>query len=115
VNAGLLPGTGVAPNKVPLFNPPLATDKELVNKFIYNHILNKRSVATDGTDGGAVETLYRDNQGDPGSVFVDNSVINAMKLRDVENRTADVIYAQSNYLSNRCVIHLLNNYLKYKE
>jgi uncharacterized surface protein with fasciclin (FAS1) repeats len=115
VNAGLLPGTGIAPNKVPLFNPPQATDKELVNKFIYNHILNKRSVATDGTDGGAVETLYRDNQGDPGSVFVDNSVMNAMKLRDVENRTADVIYAQSNYLSNRCVIHLLNNYLKYKE
>lgn len=115
VNAGLLPGTGVAPNKLPLFNPTLATDKELVNKFIYNHILNKRSVATDGSDGGAVETLYRDNQGDPGSVFVDNSVINAMKLRDVENRTADVIYAKSNFLSNRCVIHLINNYLKYKE
>ena len=115
VNAGLLPGTGVAPNKLPLFNPTLATDKELVNKFIYNHILNKRSVATDGSDGGAVETLYRDNQGDPGSVFVDNSVTNAMKLRDVENRTADVIYAKSNFLSNRCVIHLINNYLKYKE
>ncbi|WP_343303865.1 fasciclin domain-containing protein [Chitinophaga niabensis] len=115
VNAGLLPGTGVAPNKLPLFNPTLATDKELVNKFIYSHILNKRSVATDGSDGGAVETLYRDSQGDPGSVFVDNSVINAMKLRDVENRTADVIYAKSNFLSNRCVIHLINNYLKYKE
>jgi len=115
VNAGLLPGTGVAPNKLPLFNPTLPTDKELVNKFIYNHILNKRSVATDGSDGGAVETLYRDNQGDPGSVFVDNSVVNAMKLRDVENRTADVIYAKSNFLSNRCVIHLINNYLKYKE
>lgn len=115
VNAGLLPGTGVAPNKLPLFNPTLATDKELVNKFIYSHILNKRSVATDGSDGGAIETLYRDNQGDPGSVFVDNSVINAMKLKDVENRTADVIYAKSNFLSNRCVIHLINNYLKYKE
>lgn len=115
VNAGLLPGTGVAPNKLPLFNPTLPTDKERVNKFIYSHILNKRSVATDGSDGGAVETLYRDNQGDPGSVFVDNSVINAMKLRDVENRTADVIYAKSNFLSNRCVIHLINNYLKYKE
>jgi uncharacterized surface protein with fasciclin (FAS1) repeats len=115
VNAGLLPGTGVAPNKLPLFNPTLPTDKELVNKFIYNHILNKRSVATDGSDGGAVETLYRDSQGDPGSVFVDNSVINAMKLKDVENRTADVIYAKSNFLSNRCVIHLINNYLKYKE
>lgn len=115
VNAGLLPGTGVAPNKLPLFNPTLPTDKELVNKFLYNHILNKRSVATDGADGGAVETLYRDNEGDPGSLFVDNSVVNAMKLRDLESRTADVIYTKSNFLSNRCVIHLINNYLKYKE
>jgi uncharacterized surface protein with fasciclin (FAS1) repeats len=113
VNAGLLPGTGTAPNKTPLFTPTTPADKEMVNKFIYYHILNKKSVATDGQESGSFESLLRRSNGDPNSIFVNNMVPNSMSLTDMNNRTANVIVASSNYLSNRAVIHLTDNYLKY--
>jgi uncharacterized surface protein with fasciclin (FAS1) repeats len=113
VNAGLLPGTGTAPNKTPVFAPTALADKELVNKFIYYHILNKKSVATDGQESGSFESLLRRGNGDPNSIFVNNMVPNSMSLTDMNNRTANVIVASSNYLSNRAVIHLIDNYLKY--
>ncbi|UYQ94046.1 fasciclin domain-containing protein [Chitinophaga horti] len=106
---GLLPGTPAAP----AFNPASLADKEKVNSFIYNHILNKKTVATDGIESGSFETLYRNNAGEPGGVFVDNSVRNAMVLTDAHSRKSNIILAQSNFLSNRCVIHLIDNYLKY--
>lgn len=115
VNDGLLPGTGAAPNKVPTFAPTNASDKFLVEKFIYYHILNKKSVATDGMESGAYETLFKTNAGDATTIFVNNNVANAMTLTDMNSRTANVIPASSNYLSNRCVFHLLDNYLKYTE
>ena len=115
VNAGLLPGTGVAPNKVPLFNPTTAADKELVAKFIYYHILNKKSVASDGLESGSFETLFKRSNGDATSIFVNNSVPGSMSLTDMNTRNAVVIQANSNFLSNRCVIHLANNYLKYTD
>ncbi|WP_295117812.1 fasciclin domain-containing protein [uncultured Chitinophaga sp.] len=112
VTEGMLPaGAGGVPN----FNPASLADKELVNSFIYYHILNKKSVATDGQESGSFETLFRDGAGDPTSIFVDNSLANAMVLTDMNNRKANIILAQSNYLSNRCVIHLIDNYLKYTE
>jgi uncharacterized surface protein with fasciclin (FAS1) repeats len=107
VNAGLLPGTGVAPNKVPNFAPTILAEKELVNKFIYAHILNKKTVATDGVESGSFEV------GDPNYVFVNNSTPNAMRLTDMNNRQANVIFSLSNFLSNRCTIHLIDNYLQY--
>jgi uncharacterized surface protein with fasciclin (FAS1) repeats len=115
VNAGLLPGTGVAPSKVPNFNPSNLADKDLVTKFIYYHILNKKSVATDGMESGSYETLFRKNNGDPTSVFVNNALPGTMTLTDMNNRNANIITASSNYLSNRCVLHLIDNYLKYSE
>ena len=115
VNAGLLPGTGTAPNKVPAFNPASVAEKDQVVKFIYYHILNKKTVATDGMDSGSFETILKRNNGDPTSIFVNNSSPNSMTLTDMNNRGAQVINASSNYLSNRCVLHLINNYLKYTD
>ncbi|MEO6731141.1 MAG: fasciclin domain-containing protein [Ferruginibacter sp.] len=115
VNAGLLPGTGTAPNKVPNYIPTSAADKDLVTKFIYYHILNKKSVATDGQESGSFETLFKNNIGDPTSIFVNNTVPGTMTLTDMNNRNATVITASSNYLANRFVIHLINNYLKYTD
>ncbi|RYE08042.1 MAG: hypothetical protein EOP51_33685 [Sphingobacteriales bacterium] len=112
VNAGLLPGTGTAPNMVPNFNPTLLADKEKVNNFIYYHILNKRAIATDGQESGSIETLYKFPNGDPSTIFVNNSTPNVITLNDMTNRTASVIVPSSNNLSNRAVIHLINNYLK---
>ncbi|MFM2361872.1 MAG: hypothetical protein RLZZ316_774 [Bacteroidota bacterium] len=112
VNAGLLPGTGTAPNKVPLFNPTLLADRENVANFIYYHILNKKTLATDGQESGTIETLYKFPNGDPSTIFINNSTPNNMVVNDMTSRSANIIVAKSNNLSNRCVIHLLDNYLK---
>lgn len=115
VNDGLLPGTGTAPNKLPNFNPTDATEKFQVEKFIYYHILNKKSVAANGMESGSYETLFKTNAGDATKVFVNNNTVNTMILTDMNNRTANAIPGSSNYLSNRCVFHLTDNYLKYTE
>lgn len=113
VNAGLLPGTGTAPNKVPLFNPTLLADKDLVNKFIYAHVLNKKTVASDGLESGSFEVILKTNAGEPNNVFVNNLVPGQMTLTDMNNRISTVLISASNNLSNRCMIHLLDNYLLY--
>jgi len=113
VNAGLLPGTGVAPNRRPLFNPTSLADREQVANFIYYHILNKKNIATDGQESGSFETLYKFPNGDPSTIFVNNTVPNVLSLNDMRNRTANVTVASSNVLSNRCTIHLINNFLRF--
>lgn len=113
VNAGLLPGTGVAPNRRPLFNPTSPLEREQVANFIYYHILNKKNVATDGQESGSFETLFKFSNGDASTIFVNNSVPNVMTVNDLRNRTANVTLASSNVLSNRCTIHLINNFLRF--
>lgn len=112
VNAGQLPGTGTAPNMVPNFNPSSLADKEKVANFIYYHILNKRNVATDGQESGSFETLFKFPNGDPSSIFVNNTTINSMTVNDMMSRTANVVFSSSNNLSNRATIHLIDNYLR---
>jgi uncharacterized surface protein with fasciclin (FAS1) repeats len=112
VNAGQLPGTGTAPNMVPTFNPTLLADKEKVNNFIYYHILSKKNIGTDGQESGTFETLYKFPNGDPSTIFVNNSVANNIVLNDMMARVANVVVASSNNLSNRITLHLINNYLR---
>lgn len=112
VNAGQLPGTGVAPNMVPNFTPALLADREKVANFIYYHILNKKNIGTDGLESGSFETLYKFSNGDPTTIFVNNTVINNIVLTDMMARTANVVVPSSNNLSNRITIHLIDNYLR---
>lgn len=112
VNNGLLPGTGNANNMVPNFNPTLELDKAKVQRFIQYHILDKRSVGTDGVESGAFPTILKNNLGESTSIFVTNQVGN-LQLSDMSSRTVNTILANSNYLSNRCIIHLIDNYLEY--
>jgi uncharacterized surface protein with fasciclin (FAS1) repeats len=112
VNAGELPGTGTPPTMVPNFNPSALADKEKVNNFIYYHILNKKNIATDGQESGTIETLFKFPNGDPSTIFVNNSVPNNIVLSDMMARSANVITASSNNLSNRITIHLIDNYLR---
>ncbi len=112
VNAGLLPGTGVPPAMVPNFNPSSLADKDKVANFIYYHILNKKAIATDGEESGTFETLFKFSNGDPSTIFVNNATPNAITLNDMVSRSANVITASSNNLTNRGVIHLINNYLR---
>lgn len=113
VNAGLLPGTGTGAVKTPNFNPTLASERELVANFIYYHVLNKKTVIPDGKESGGMETMLKDNKGDAITVTVLSSP-GAMQLTDFANRKSGVRAAQSNNLSNRTVIHLIDNYLQYK-
>lgn len=114
VNAGLLPFTIVSGQRRPNFNPTLLAEREMVNNFIYYHILNKKNIATDGMESGTFETMYRFPNGDPSTLFVNNSAPNSITVNDMMNRTASVRLAESNVLSNRCTLHLLNNYLSFK-
>ncbi len=75
-------------------NPTDATDKFKVEKFIYYHILNKKSVATNGMESGSYETLFKTNAGDATKVFVNNNTVNVMILTDMNNRIANVIPGQ---------------------
>lgn len=109
VKAGLLPQTSTgAPN----FAPTTQSDKDLVNNFILNHILNKTTVVPDGKKTGAFETLYKKLSGDAGQVTISSSP-GSMRLTDSYGRVANVIVSSSNNLADRCVIHLIDNYLQY--
>jgi uncharacterized surface protein with fasciclin (FAS1) repeats len=110
VRDGVLPGT--VATGVPNFAPASAADKELVNRFILYHILNKRALIPDGKDSGGFETLLKNQVGDVLTVTILNQV-GSMKITDMNNRVANVIISQSNNLSTRTVIHLIDNYLKY--
>ncbi|PWK18121.1 fasciclin domain-containing protein [Arcicella aurantiaca] len=111
VNAGVLPGTGTGAVKTPNFNPTTNDDKLKVLNFISYHVLNKKSLIPDGKESGSMETLLKDNTGDGIRVTVINSV-GAMQVTDRNSRKSVVNVAKSNNLSNRAVIHLVDNYLQ---
>ncbi len=114
VNAGDLPGTGTAPNKVPKYTSLTSQEREQVDAFIYYHILNKKNIATDGQESGTFESIYKFPNGDPSTIFVNNSAPNNIILNDMMNRSGNVLTVSSNQLSNRGTIHLIDNYLRYK-
>jgi hypothetical protein len=111
INDGLLPGTpGTVP--VPNFAPTLTADKLKVEKFLQYHILDKRTVIANGQDIGSYSSLLRNAAGDAVTFAI---LYNAgvMEIVDGFGRRARLVTALSNNLSNRTVIHLVDNYLKY--
>jgi uncharacterized surface protein with fasciclin (FAS1) repeats len=112
VNAGLLPGTGTGAVKTPNFAPTTQADIALVTNFIQYHILNKNTVVPDGKKSGTYETLYKKLTGDPGTVLL-NNIPNSLAITDNFARRANVVLSSSNNLADRCVIHLIDNYLQY--
>ena len=108
INDGLLPGTAGVPN----FTPTLTADKVKVEKFIQYHILDKRTVIANGIDIGSYPSLLRNAAGDPVtfSILYPGGIF---EVGDGFGRKARLVTALSNNLSNRTVIHLVDNYLKY--
>jgi uncharacterized surface protein with fasciclin (FAS1) repeats len=108
ITDGLLPGTPAVPN----FAPTLTSDKLKVEKFIQYHILDKRTVIANGVDIGSYSSLLRNTAGDP----VTFSILypaGIFEVGDGFGRKARLVNALTNNLSNRTVIHLVDNYLKY--
>ncbi|MBV4355989.1 fasciclin domain-containing protein [Pinibacter aurantiacus] len=114
VNDGLLPGTGTAPNKAPNFNPTDEPGKNLVRKFLQYHFLFGHTVVPDGISSGVFDSFYQNALGNNLKMTVVNSP-DALSVIDNYNRAANVIVSKSNNLSSRCVIHLIDNYLKYND
>jgi uncharacterized surface protein with fasciclin (FAS1) repeats len=108
INAGLLPGTAGVPN----FTPTLTADKVKVENFIQYHILDKRTVIANGVDIGSFPSLLRNTAGDPVtfSILYPGGIF---EVGDGFARKARLVTALTNNLSNRTVIHLVDNYLKY--
>ncbi len=108
INDGLLPGTAGVPN----FTPTLTADKVKVEKFIQYHILDKRTIIANGVDIGSFPSLLRNTAGDPVtfSILYPGGIF---EVGDGFGRKARLVTALSNNLSNRTVIHLVDNYLKY--
>ncbi len=108
ITAGLLPGSVATP----LYAPTTTADKIKVEKFLQYHILDKRTIINNGLDVGSYPSLLRNNLGSPVtfSVLYPGGVF---EVGDGFNRKARLVAAQSNNLSNRTVIHLVDNYLQY--
>ena len=86
-------------------------------RFIQYHIINKATVASDGQKTGDFETLLKNDGGDAAKVTVTVNTTSTLNLRDVAGRTVNVLLGTtdaSNVLSNRAVIHQINNYLRYQ-
>jgi hypothetical protein len=111
----LLPGTVSGSTVTPNFNPTASADKTLVENFIKYHVLDKYSIIGDGKNDAVngLPTFLKNASGDPYKVVV-QSVNGALKLTDNTGRVSNSILSLSNQLSNRVMIHLLDNYLKYQ-
>ena len=108
---GYLPGNAVTGE--PKVNSTNVNDMELVRKFLQYHILASHTAVVDGnTDPAMYDTDLKSDLGVTYQIRVQNDK-NAMTLTDDYGRTSHVIVAQSNNLANRCVIQLMDNYLKY--
>ncbi|MEI6950021.1 fasciclin domain-containing protein [Paraflavisolibacter sp. H34] len=110
VKDGMLPGN--LTTGAPTVNPGDTTGKSQVARFLLYHIINGRTVVPDGESSGQTET-FLNPAGSPLKVTVNNSP-GDLQVIDNFNRASKVILRQSNNLSNRSVIHLIDNYLKYK-
>lgn len=108
ITDGLLPGTVAVPN----FTPTTTADKLKVEKFILYHFLDKRTVVANGSDIGSFPSMLRNASGDPVtfSILYPGGIF---EVGDGYGRKARMVSTLNNNLSNRTVIHLVDNYLKY--
>jgi len=115
VKDGILPGN--VTTGIPTTTPTDGLDVTKVSKFLLYHIINKNTIVSDGQKIGQFETLMKNDGGDAAKITIALNTTTSLMLRDVIGRTANVLLGatdRSNVLSNRTVIHQINNYLKYQ-
>lgn len=115
VRDGVLPGTFTSTTVTPTLNPTDEDQKNLVERFIRYHILNKVTIAADGNllRKGLKETLLKNGLGDPVVVNITENTTTSLKVQDSFGNIATVINPLSSLLANRTVIHQIDTYLKY--
>ena len=92
--------------------PSSPEDKDKVANFIRYHILQKETVVTDGKKEGGYLTLLQQESGATAAISITNS-LGSMQVTDMKSGTVNVDVANSNNLSNRAVIHLIDGFLKF--
>ncbi|MBE9601107.1 fasciclin domain-containing protein [Pedobacter sp. MC2016-24] len=113
IKDGLLPGTK-ATGALPTAAPTNEAQKDMIRKFILYHIVNGESIVTDGKKADNFLTLFQTESGDNTLVNVLNEPNNLL-ITDRAGRSATVTVNTSNQLSNRTIIHSINNYLNYNK
>lgn len=111
--AGLLPRNA---DLTPNFAPTTKAAQDSVVSFIRHHFIDKNTMVPDGKKStGTYNTLYKSPSGDAGQITVVINSPGVLRLQDKSagQRIANVVLANSNNLANRCVIHLIDNYLQY--
>ena len=115
VKDGVLPGN--VTTGIPTTAPTDGSDVTKVSKFLLYHIISKNTIVSDGQKIGQFETLMKNDGGDAAKITIAINTTTSLTLRDVIGRTANALLGatdRSNVLSNRTVIHQINNYLKYQ-
>ncbi|WP_181306053.1 fasciclin domain-containing protein [Rufibacter sp. XAAS-G3-1] len=113
VKDGILPGTTAG---VPNFNPATPEQRDQVARFLQYHIIAKEQVPFENQaeEPRGYETIFQNVSGNIGILGVSYSN-GQMVITDANNRKATVVKANSNVLSNRAIIHQIDNYLLYRE
>lgn len=99
------------------FLPPITfadftqAEQDKLLAFVMYHTIANTIVVNDGEAKGQRETLYKDIDG-KSYVTIYNEQ-GSLTFADRKNRIAHVVLSESNVLSNRAVIHLIDNYLSY--
>ncbi len=109
VNDGLLPGTGTAPNKTPVYAPSAAADQELVTGFIQAHILKKSVIEDPKQHDTDIESLFKNLSDRTTRVKVYTN--GGLSFLDELLQPVNINPAFSNVLADRFVIHSIDRYL----
>lgn len=109
VQAGLLPAITAAHFTF--------EEQEMVSKFVKYHILRRQMVFPNGGYNDIAYTNYKDSDGDT-HVSIDSNTENKLIIYDKQGRqataTATGTAAHTNVLANRAILHLIDNYLDYR-
>ncbi|AKQ46447.1 hypothetical protein TH63_13750 [Rufibacter radiotolerans] len=114
VKDGFLPGA--VATGVPNFTPTNPEDQDKVARFLQYHIIAKEQVPFKNQieEPRGYETLFKTVNGNTGTLGV-NLTGSQMVITDAFGRKANAIKANSNILSNRALIHQIDNYLRYQD
>ncbi len=94
--------------------PATQLEKDQIVDFIRYHILVTKTASDDGLVTGLFETLRKNSFDDKTYITVE-STPGTLSFKDNNFRDAIYVKALSNNLADRSLIHLVDNYLKYKE
>ncbi len=105
VTSGLLPA-------LPSYGPFVTQDDlDKVLYFVMYHVMAKSIVVPNGEINGIRETLYKTVDGKTYVTVVNDA--GSLTIIDNNDRTANLVPGKYNILSNRAVIHQIDNYLSY--